>query len=252
MSRNNNDALSLGKVFGSYLFIVLLATPLTQLLIALPALLGSMACCQRIQDHMNGKERQDSRNKPVETAAVELPSDEPEKPATPTESNSSDDNASTAIAEKSAASIKDDCIASVKGRFCWAEGTDPVFNVPDWNIKRGTVTFVVGPVGSGKSTLLKALLGELSAFEGTLRTNYSGAAYCDQTPWIPNETVRRIITGHSVVDEAWYQAVIHACALNQDLAKWPNGDETAAGSQGISFSGGQKQRLVIYPIIPIL
>jgi ABC-type bacteriocin/lantibiotic exporter with double-glycine peptidase domain len=87
-------------------------------------------------------------------------------------------------------------------------------------------------------------LGELSTFEGTIRTNYSGVAYCSQNPWIPNETVRYIITGGANFDNSWYRAVIKACALEKDIRDWPNGDDTEAGSTGISMSGGQKQRLV--------
>lgn len=135
-------------------------------------------------------------------------------------------------------------IASVHGKFSWTEEEEPVLDIEEWNIQRRTLTMVLGPVGCGKSTLLKALLGELGGFKGTIRANFSGAAYCDQSPWIPNDTVRNIIIGGSDWDEAWYQRVIHACALEHDLLTWPKGHDTVAGSQGISMSGGQKQRLV--------
>jgi ABC-type bacteriocin/lantibiotic exporter with double-glycine peptidase domain len=39
-------------------------------------------------------------------------------------------------------------------------------------------------------------------------------------------------------DEARYNAVIDACALNQDLAELPAGDMTELGERGINLSGG--------------
>ncbi|KAI8290401.1 ABC transporter [Colletotrichum sp. SAR11_57] len=86
---------------------------------------------------------------------------------------------------------------------------------------------------------------ELSSFRGIIRTNFSGATYCGQSAWIPNATVRDIVIGHGAFDESWYRRVITACALEQDIASWPNGDGTVAGTKGISMSGGQKHRLAI-------
>jgi hypothetical protein len=39
-------------------------------------------------------------------------------------------------------------------------------------------------------------------------------------------------------DEARYNNVINACALNQDLAELPAGDMTELGERGINLSGG--------------
>ena len=245
---HNNDTLSLGKVFASYLFIVLLATPLTQILIALPSFAGAMACFQRVQNHLVGKEREDNRL-PSARQQESLNGRVRGKDTSESAGSGSDEKATSEFIEKpsaqpSTSSLNENTIAIVRGGFSWTGSDDPVINIAEWTVDRGSFTFVTGPVGCGKSTLLKALLGELSAFQGTVQTNYTGVAYCDQTPWIPNETVRNIITGHSSLDEQWYYAVIHACVLEPDLAAWSHGDQTLAGTQGISFSGGQKQRLV--------
>lgn len=245
---NHNETLSLGKVFASYLFIMLLASPLTQLLIALPAVAGSAACFQRIQNHLVGKERQDNRlTSPRQ--AKSFAGGTKKRRVILTFSSSSEDKVTSEFEEKpsthpSTSSLREDTIAAVRGSFSWGGSDEPVISIADWTIAKGSFTFVTGPVGCGKSTLLKALLGELSDFQGTIQTNYTGVAYCDQTPWIPNDTVRNIITNHSNLDEQWYYAVIHACVLEPDLATWPHGDQTLAGTQGISFSGGQRQRLV--------
>ncbi|KAK2049863.1 ABC transporter [Colletotrichum somersetense] len=141
--------------------------------------------------------------------------------------------------------LTDNVIASVKGTFSWSEDSKPVIDIDNWNIKRGALTLVLGPVGCGKSTLLKALLSELSSFNGTIRTNLSGIAYCSQTAWIPNDMIRNVIVGFAAFDPAWYQTVIKACALEQNISNWPQGENTVTGSKGISMSGGEKHRLAI-------
>lgn len=247
---NNNDKLSLAQVFASYLFIILLANPLTQFLVALPSFAGALACFQRVQNHLNGKERQDNRLLSAQQQ-MSLNGGVKEKKNHSSSSSGSEEKTAFEFIEKpsaqaSTSSLNDNIIAIVRGSFSWTAADEPVINISEWKVEKGSFTFVIGPVGCGKSTLLKSLLGELTAFDGTIQTNYSSVAYCDQTPWIPNATVREIITGNSPLDEQWYYAVMHACVLEPDLASWSHGDQTLAGTQGISFSGGQKQRLVSY------
>jgi ABC-type multidrug transport system fused ATPase/permease subunit len=43
--------------------------------------------------------------------------------------------------------------------------------------------------------------------------------------------------------------VLHACHLEEDIARLPDADETLAGSNGINLSGGQKQRIVRFVFI---
>jgi ABC-type bacteriocin/lantibiotic exporter with double-glycine peptidase domain len=106
---------------------------------------------------------------------------------------------------------------------------------------------LVGTVGSGKSTLLKSLLGELRFESGGISVATKNMAYCSQSPWLPNATVREIvcgIPGHE--DLEWYRTVLHACAFDQDVLALPNNDDTLIGSRGVTLSGGQKQRLVCW------
>jgi ATP-binding cassette subfamily C (CFTR/MRP) protein 1 len=227
------------------------------MIMALPLIAGGLASFQRIQDHINGKKRRDNRENlwGKKSSHMELSkSDKPlERPDTDEIAELDRDHESVGDGYElvemvdtnaSSADLGTDIIASVQGKFSWAEDSEPVINITEWKIRRRMVTVVFGPVGSGKSTLLQSLLGELSSFEGTIRTNYSGVAYCSQTPWIPNETVRNIITCGSNFDESWYHTIIKACALEQDIQNWPNGHDTEAGSNGITMSGGQKHRLV--------
>lgn len=262
MASHGNGDLTIAKIFTSFSLILLLNTPLSLFIASLPVIAGSVTSFQRIQDYLNETQRKDTRISPPHG------------------------NADGQVAEMG--SLKSDVIASIRGKFSWPEeatsaqsgdtvpkdrsgdenqenqahhNKTPVIDIsPRIDIRRQTLTLILGPVGCGKSTLLKALLGELSDFDGSIQTRFSGAVtFCDQTPWLPNEMVREIICGKSAQDinvigekemgqdADWYRRIINACALERDIAMWPQGDQTTVGSKGISISGGQKQRLVSSP-----
>ncbi|KAK1450990.1 ABC transporter [Colletotrichum cuscutae] len=238
------DILTIQKAFTAYSLLILVNQPLVGIVMGLPLLASAMASFQRIQDFLNGKERVDARlaSEGVKIAGAGKSVTEPPKAAgLGPDVELSDMHES----ELPVADLPLSVIASVKGTFSWSDDPKPVIDIDNWNIQRRAFTLVLGPVGCGKSTLLKCLLGELSSFKGTISTNFSGVTYCGQTAWIPNDSVRNIITGHAAFDPAWYYIVIKACALEQDIASWPNGDSTVAGTKGISLSGGQKHRLAI-------
>ncbi|PYH40482.1 ATP-binding cassette transporter YOR1 [Aspergillus saccharolyticus JOP 1030-1] len=113
-----------------------------------------------------------------------------------------------------------------------------------FEISRGELIAVIGPVGSGKTSLLAALAGDMRQTTGTLRMGVT-RGYCPQYAWVQNTTVRNNILFGKEYDEARYNQVIDACALRSDLAMFPDGDQTEVGERGITISGGQKQRLNI-------
>lgn len=136
-------------------------------------------------------------------------------------------------------------MAITQGSFGWSESRPAV--VQDVNIAlQGGVhyTILIGPVGCGKSTFLKGLLGETSNARGRVDVSSPEIAFCDQTAWIINGTIRANIIAESKFDAAWYATVCRACALDFDLRQMPTGDLTVVGSKGVKLSGGQKQRIV--------
>ncbi|KAI0072747.1 P-loop containing nucleoside triphosphate hydrolase protein [Panus rudis PR-1116 ss-1] len=121
-----------------------------------------------------------------------------------------------------------------------------VFGMKDVNLKipEGSLSAIVGPVGTGKTSLLEAMIGEMRKISGTVKFKGS-VAYCPQSAWIQNATIREnICFGRPFDEERYWKAIKDAC-LEADLEMLPNGDMTEVGERGISLSGGQKQRINI-------
>ena len=105
-----------------------------------------------------------------------------------------------------------------------------------------SLTVITGPVGSGKSTLLSAIAGEISDVTGTI-TFPGTLVYVPQTPWIFSGTIRKNILFGQPYDESKYNRVIKACALTEDIQRFPDYDQTVVGERGEVLSGGQKARV---------
>ncbi|KAI3543901.1 ABC transporter [Colletotrichum filicis] len=129
-------------------------------------------------------------------------------------------------------------------KISWSPDSDIVFKDLSLTIKRG-ITMVVGPVGCGKSCLMESILGETSHSAGTRERMAHGIAYCAQTPWMMNDTVRRNITGGLHHDPKWFDQVLWLCSLTDDVKNMPGGELYNIGSNGVGLSGGQRQRVAL-------
>uniref|UniRef100_A0A8C8GKH1 ATP-binding cassette sub-family B member 6 n=1 Tax=Oncorhynchus tshawytscha TaxID=74940 RepID=A0A8C8GKH1_ONCTS len=112
---------------------------------------------------------------------------------------------------------------------------------------QGSLVVVVGKVGCGKSSLLAAITGELNRRGGDVyvQGREDGFGLAAQEPWIQHATVRDNILFGKDYNSSFYQAVVEACALTDDLNILPNGDRTEVGENGVTLSGGQKARLAL-------
>jgi ABC-type bacteriocin/lantibiotic exporter with double-glycine peptidase domain len=123
--------------------------------------------------------------------------------------------------------------------------------------KPGEFIALVGPSGSGKSTLLRCLLGFETPLSGNIYYDKQVLASLDihdvrQQAGVVLQTSRLIsgnifsnIVGVSglTIDDAWGAA--RAVGLEEDLKSMPMGMFTVVGAGLGSFSGGQRQKILI-------
>lgn len=107
---------------------------------------------------------------------------------------------------------------------------------------KGELSCIVGRVGAGKSSFLQSILGDLWKVKGSAEVSGT-VAYASQQTWILNATVKENIVFGYRYDSDFYEKTVRACALLDDFAQLPDGDETVVGERGISLSGGQKARV---------
>ena len=129
------------------------------------------------------------------------------------------------------------------GIFSWNRHEDKnVLKNINFTAYKGELSCVVGRVGSGKSSFLSSILGDLWKVGGSVEIGGT-VAYASQQTWILNATVKENIIFGYRYDSAFYEQTVTACALLDDFAQLPDGDETVVGERGISLSGGQKARV---------
>ncbi|KAF4981000.1 hypothetical protein FZEAL_3115 [Fusarium zealandicum] len=212
--------------------------PLSQLLGDIPNSFAAFGCFKRIQEFLMLDERVDSRHVHGEhSGLLYKPSrDHPGTLRRAIEMNT---------LEK--VGVDGSQILITDGNFNW--GDKAVLSGINTSFARhdnGSLTIVIGPVGSGKSSLLKAILGETTSSNGRVSLDSSEVAFCDQSPWIMNATIRaNIIAESKSFDNDWFDNVVSACDLSIDIAQLAEGDLTMVGDKGVKLSGGQKQRLAI-------
>ncbi|KAF4957433.1 hypothetical protein FSARC_11314 [Fusarium sarcochroum] len=241
-SGSGGDNLDTNRMFTSLSLFALLQEPLTSFVTSLSSLMGSVGSFARIQSYLSTDVRIDDR----------ILKDDKSNGSLTSKSSSSDREKDLASAEKESTlprdsllkgSLDGNAIVVKGGSFGYDSTQKPTLSDINVEVPLSKFTLIVGPVGSGKSTLLKGFLGEVGLMAGSVHVANPEIAYCDQTPWHMNGTVRESILAFSHVDERWYQQVLNACALKQDLAQLPNGDLSTIGSKGIVLSGGQSQRV---------
>jgi ABC-type multidrug transport system fused ATPase/permease subunit len=114
----------------------------------------------------------------------------------------------------------------------------------NFSASKGELSCIVGRVGAGKSSFLQSILGDLWKLQGHVEV-HGLVAYVSQSSWIMNATVRENIVFGYRYDSTFYEKTVKACALLDDFAQLPDGDETVVGERGISLSGGQKARVAL-------
>lgn len=198
--------LSTSSVFTSLAFVQLLCNPLNQLLQTFPQIIAAKTSLSRVHKFLESRRDPASRDSREERADV-------------------------------AAFVQN-------GEFGW-ERDNMLLKDVSLVLPAKKLTVVTGKVASGKSTLLKGLIGEVPFHSGQLAISCRKIAFCEQTPYLWNGTIRENIIGYEDVDEDWYAKIIQAVGLGDDLDRLPQKDGTKVGSNGASLSGGQRQRVAL-------
>lgn len=237
-SVQGTDSINTTNAFTALSLISLLCDPASALVQSIVDVFAAVGCSDRIQKFLVSPQREDQRL----TSAEGL--------WTPSDPSLNSGNLELEIFSKDVDwdPIQGMAVCVNDADIRPAASAAIVLHGIGFDIPRGSTTIVVGPVGSGKTTLLRALLGEITCERGTVRMCSGRVSYCSQTAWLPNTTIRRAICGPAEADayeSKWYEYVIDACALSQDLDLLQDGDQTVIGSASTALSGGQKQRVAL-------
>lgn len=142
--------------------------------------------------------------------------------------------------------------------FRYSESTPLILNDLSLHVARGQMVAIVGPSGSGKSTLFRLLLGLEQTSTGAVLYDGQSLATLDveavrrqigvvlQKDRVQPGDVFHNIVGQSsnlTVTDAWEAA--RAAGLEDDINAMPMGMHTNVNDGGSTFSGGQRQRLLI-------
>ncbi|OAQ99634.1 hypothetical protein LLEC1_06869 [Akanthomyces lecanii] len=234
-----DEGLSVATAFTSLSIVTIAANPIMTLLVSMMQLFSIVGSFTRLQTFLLSEVRKDPRCLPHKSEKSSL-------------SLSTHDH--SALLDNSSPSVEMASISARSPSETVVKFKNATFSIGDkktvlrditMEVRRGTLSMVVGRVGCGKSSLVKAMIGELPIDSGFLESDSQYAAYCDQTPWVLNVTVEENIVGQSQYDEKWFKTVVAACGLDEDLAAFANGQQTLVGSGGVALSGGQKQRVAL-------
>ncbi|UKZ93816.1 uncharacterized protein TrAFT101_008724 [Trichoderma asperellum] len=232
---SNNQSFSASQAITALSILNVMVNPLSFLLGNISAAYAAFGCFKRIQDFLLLDERIDSRQISPQLGV----------PAKNEEAESR--RSSMELRPLDRYTEEGERIFISEGDFSWKEKKVlSNINVSFSQTQSGSLTTIVGPIGSGKSSLLKAILGEADSTGGRISLSTPSIAFCDQTPWVMNATIRdNIVAESGFFEDKWFDTVVEACDLAQDFARLPDGVSTVVGDKGVKLSGGQKQRLAI-------
>lgn len=225
-------ALDPAKAFTAVSIISLVTIPANALLATFPQFGSILGTIRRIQKYLLEPYREDKRQmivpSPERTTQIGGSHDQNQRPDTSAE------HSSTAV------SLDDVTLRpATTAKICLEDVTI--------RMTKGSLNAICGAVGTGKTTLARAILGDVPPEKGTIAVSTKRIGYCGQKPWLINASIRSIICGpshESTIDEEWYNTVIQACGLAEDLQQFSNRDSFTVGSRGATLSGGQRQRVV--------
>ncbi|KAL2198275.1 P-loop containing nucleoside triphosphate hydrolase protein [Corynascus similis CBS 632.67] len=250
ISKLYGTPLTFQTLFASLALLRISLDPLFLLIQGTPALVSMFKCLGRVQDLLNEERVVDSYSTPLVISGNSSASSftlKPERRVTMEEFHAIFPQGPGLPDISPRHSTMAELVEILDASFCWKDKDQtPALYVMSLTIHPKSFTAVIGPVGSGKSTLLKAILGELEHISGSRQMRRGlKVAFCDQEPWLLDQSLKENIVGSRPFDPEWYERVIDACALAQDITGFSEGDAAPVGSGGSALSGGQKSRVAL-------
>ena len=134
----------------------------------------------------------------------------------------------------------------------------PVLKDINLQLKKDSVTAIVGRSGSGKTTLVKLMLAFYPPTEGEIRIGDQSMVHIPADFWrqhcgvvmqdgyiFADTIAKNIALGHEEINkDKLIQSVRMAC-IDDFIDQLPLGYNTKIGAEGLSISGGEKQRILI-------
>jgi ABC-type bacteriocin/lantibiotic exporter with double-glycine peptidase domain len=144
-----------------------------------------------------------------------------------------------------------------KVSFAYTEDGPPTLNAVDLAAAPGEFVAVVGPSGAGKSTLIRLLLGFDRPTAGAVLFDGKPLDSLDveavrrqigvvtQNAQVPTGSILTAIVGTTnlTLEQAW--EALEMAGLAADVRRMPMGIRTVISEGAATFSGGQRQRLMI-------
>jgi len=141
--------------------------------------------------------------------------------------------------------------------FRYNEDQPLVLTDVSFKIKPGEMVAFVGPSGSGKSTVLRLLLGFEEAEIGSVY--YDGQAFDSLNKDLVRRQIGVVLQNGSLMSGSIYQNIVGSseltledaeqaarlAGLEEDIKQMPMGMHTVVSEGAGTFSGGQRQRLMI-------
>ena len=142
--------------------------------------------------------------------------------------------------------------------YSYRGGNRPALKEVALEVPAGSTVALVGPSGAGKTTIAHLFMRFWDADAGRVRMDghdlrdyrldqlRSRIALVAQDTYLFNDTLRaNVLIARPTASDAEVQQVLRRAALEDVVARLPEGLETRVGERGVRLSGGQRQRVAI-------
>ncbi|CZT46826.1 uncharacterized protein RSE6_07325 [Rhynchosporium secalis] len=228
------NQFEVSNAFTSLALLSIMINPIAELVTATTNIISALSCLDRIQVFLQKTILADGRQ-------IQLREVEP--PGSHSHSSEKDRDEALSLSTLNMQGAESRPVVRITNASFGYNAELPILRDINMEVLPSKVVMVFGPVASGKSTLLRSLMGETHILAGKLEClSVKQTAYCDQEPWLLNQSIRQNILAFQVYNAERYERAIRACQLEKDFAQLPGGDETLTGSKGVSLSvGGRGQ-----------